>query len=136
MKRNKGIVTSNLLTSAVGCRFKNGALVWQQVRTGYVALQLNEVSRFTHAVQRFRKKLYAVPCVPHPETLPMIFCDGDSFDEPLGQNGVAAKQLLTFEKLGDRKPIELLRSMEQLLGDKAGTMDVFILEELFLQRLL
>ena len=45
------------------------------------------------------------------------------------------QQLLTTEELGDRKPSQVLRRIQQLLGDKANTMDVEIMRELFLQRL-
>ena len=44
-------------------------------------------------------------------------------------------QLLTAEELGDRKPSQLLRKMQLLLGKKAKFIDISLLCELFLQRL-
>ena len=43
------------------------------------------------------------------------------------------QQLLTTEELGDRKSSQVLRRIQQLLGDKANTMDAEIMQELFLQ---
>lgn len=43
--------------------------------------------------------------------------------------------LFTTEELGNRKPTQLLRRMQQLLGDRPGMMDESFFRELFLQRL-
>ena len=43
------------------------------------------------------------------------------------------QKLLTTEELGDKKPSQLLRKMEQLLGDR--TLEPSILKQLFMQRL-
>ena len=43
--------------------------------------------------------------------------------------------LFIAEELGGRKPTQLLRRMQQLLGDRPGLTDGSFLQELFLQRL-
>ena len=58
----------------------------------------------------------------------LIACIADSERQKL-------RQLLTAEELGDRKPSQLLRKMQLLLGEKAKMIDSSLLRELFLQRL-
>ena len=45
------------------------------------------------------------------------------------------QQLLSTKELGDRKPTQLLRQMQQLLGDAPEIADGSFIRELFLQRL-
>ena len=45
------------------------------------------------------------------------------------------QQLFSTEELGDRKPTQLLRRLQQLAGDMPGLTDGTFLHELFLQRL-
>ena len=45
------------------------------------------------------------------------------------------QQLITTEELGDRRPSQLLRRIQQLLGDSAAATDGTFVRELFLQRL-
>ena len=41
------------------------------------------------------------------------------------------QQLFNSEELGDRKPMQLLRRMQQLLGDTPGITDGSFIRELF-----
>ena len=45
------------------------------------------------------------------------------------------QQLFNTEELGDGRPSQPLRRMQQLLGDKAGVTNASFIRELFLQRL-
>lgn len=72
---------------------------------------------------------YATTCIIYLKTPLIIFCDESSFEEQSEQRRF--QQLLNLEKLGDRKPTELLRIMHHILGENAETMNEYILKGLF-----
>lgn len=64
----------------------------------------------------------------------------DQLKEQLTKRTTASEQrklqlLFSGEELGDRKPTQFLRRIQQLLGDRPGLTDTSFLQELFLQRL-
>ncbi len=65
----------------------------------------------------------------------------DALKKALVERTAASEQrrlqqlLFNSEELGNRKPTQLLRRMQHLLGDKAGATDASFLREHFLQRL-
>ena len=77
------------------------------------------------------RDLILQPPVPHPYT---------TLKEQLIRRTAALEQrrlqqLITTEELGDRSPSQLLRRMQQLLGDRVAATDGTFVRELFLQKL-
>lgn len=70
-----------------------------------------------------------------PETRPYDFLREQLVKRTAISEQRRLQQLLTSEELGDRKPSQLLRRMQQLLGDRAVDADNALVRELFLQRL-
>lgn len=102
------------------------------------------VARITSQTQKFNHVVSALPpeiatqlrdlIVSRPVTAPF-----DTLTSELIQRTTMSEQrrlqLLLSEELGDRKPSQLLRRLQQLLGEKEATFEQALLRELFLQHL-
>ena len=109
----------------VDAHFTTRRVTSQKAKFDYV------IASLTPAVATEVRDLILRPPSDHPY---------DTLREQLTRRTAASEQrklqqLFTSEELGDRKPTQLLRRMQQLLGDRPGIADGSFLRELFLQRL-
>ncbi|XP_077519951.1 uncharacterized protein LOC144129739 [Amblyomma americanum] len=102
------------------------------------------ISRITTQAQKFHHVAASLPPVIAAEVRDLLITPPASapFDtlaaELIKRTTVPEhrrlQQLISSEELGNRKPTQLLRRLQQLLGDKAATFDQAFLREFFLQR--
>ncbi|KAG0424809.1 hypothetical protein HPB47_027984 [Ixodes persulcatus] len=102
-------------------------------------------SHITSQAQRFHHVVAALPpetavdfrdiILEPPTTNPYNTLKAELIKRTSASEHRRLQQLLTSEELGDRTPSQLLRRLQQLLGERAATFDPALLRELFLQRL-
>ncbi|KAM7313981.1 uncharacterized protein ISCGN_003766 [Ixodes scapularis] len=102
-------------------------------------------SHITSQAQRFHHVVAALPpetavdirdiILEPPTTNPYDNLKAELVKRTSASEHQRLQRLLTSEELGDRTPSQLLRRLQQLLGERAATFDPALLRELFLQRL-
>ena len=107
----------------VEAQFSTRGITTESTKFGYVVSSLDH--RFAHEV----RDLLITP----PETQPYTNLKRQLIERLTASAHQRVRQLLHDEQLGDRKPTQFLRHLQQLQGD--ANIDQSILSELFLQRL-
>ena len=107
----------------------------QAVRTRHITAQH---TKFDHIITSF--SLEFATEVRDLIIRPPVDAPYDSLREQLIKRTTASEQrklqqLFSAEELGDRKPSQLLRRLQQLMGERASATDNTFLRELFLKRL-
>ncbi|XP_064470176.1 uncharacterized protein LOC135384925 [Ornithodoros turicata] len=98
----------------------------------------NQLTQFRHVVSvlphDIASQIIDVLCAP-PASNPYDAVKKAILDRTTASERQRLQQLLTAGELGDRRPGQLLRDMQNLFGERAFTFDPALLKELFLQRL-
>ncbi|XP_064458869.1 uncharacterized protein LOC135369138 [Ornithodoros turicata] len=98
----------------------------------------SQLAKFRHAVsvlpQEVAAQLIDVLTAP-PAANPYDALKAALLERTTASERKRFQELLSAEDLGDRRPTELLRHMQNLLGERAVTFDASFLKQLFLQRL-
>lgn len=97
-----------------------------------------QLTQFRHVVsvlpQEVAAQLVDILAAP-PATNPYDALKSAVLERTTASERKRFQELLSAEDLGDRRPTELLRHMNSLLGERAASFDQSLLKQLFLQRL-
>ncbi|XP_064481053.1 uncharacterized protein LOC135394294 [Ornithodoros turicata] len=118
---------------------KNPSVWYLQVECQFTLAGItSQLTQFRHVVSvlphDIASQIIDVLSAPQPSN-PCDTVKKAILDPTTASESQRLQQLLTAEELGDRRPSQLLRDMQNLPGERASTFDPALLRELFLQRL-
>ncbi|XP_077512821.1 uncharacterized protein LOC144124015 [Amblyomma americanum] len=90
------------------------------------------IDRITTQAQQFHHVSASLPPEIAAEVRDLLITPPAS--APFDKRTAASKELICSEELGDQKLTQLLRWLQQLLGDKAAIFDQAFLRDFFVQR--